>query len=394
LTVLIYFIILSKELNFTLKRSFVLQEIDSKELLKELNELKEKIDELYRSVGIDELKRRLSELELQMQRDEIWKEQAKFTEFNQEISKLKKKIEPWNCLISDINESIELVQMAASEGEQGILREVNDNIKKYKDMFDELETRELLSGEADISDAIVTIHPGAGGTESQDWASMLLRMYTRWAEKNGFETELIDYMPGEEAGIKNATILIKGEYAYGLLKGEMGVHRLVRISPFDANKRRHTSFASVEILPDVNEDIQVDINENDLKIDTYRASGAGGQHVNRTDSAVRITHLPTGIVVQCQNERSQHKNKAFAMKVLKAKLYELYKKESDEKKMEAMGEKKDISWGNQIRSYVFQPYTLVKDHRTGEEIGTIEYVMDGEINRFLYAYLKSQRLSG
>ena len=394
MTVLIYFIILSKELNFTLKRSFVLQEIDSKELLKELNELKEKIDELYRSVGIDELKRRLSELELQMQRDEIWKEQAKFTEFNQEISKLKKKIEPWNCLISDINESIELVQMAASEGEQGILREVNDNIKKYKDIFEELETRELLSGEADISDAIVTIHPGAGGTESQDWASMLLRMYTRWAEKNGFETELIDYMPGEEAGIKNATILIKGEYAYGLLKGEMGVHRLVRISPFDANKRRHTSFASVEILPDVNEDIQVDINENDLKIDTYRASGAGGQHVNRTDSAVRITHLPTGIVVQCQNERSQHKNKAFAMKVLKAKLYELYKKESDEKKMEAMGEKKDISWGNQIRSYVFQPYTLVKDHRTGEEIGTIEYVMDGEINRFLYAYLKSQRLSG
>ncbi len=381
-------------MNFTLKRSFVLQEIDSKELLKELNELKEKIDELYRSVGIDELKRRLSELELQMQRDEIWKEQAKFTEFNQEISKLKKKIEPWNCLISDINESIELVQMAASEGEQGILREVNDNIKKYKDIFEELETRELLSGEADISDAIVTIHPGAGGTESQDWASMLLRMYTRWAEKNGFETELIDYMPGEEAGIKNATILIKGEYAYGLLKGEMGVHRLVRISPFDANKRRHTSFASVEILPDVNEDIQVDINENDLKIDTYRASGAGGQHVNRTDSAVRITHLPTGIVVQCQNERSQHKNKAFAMKVLKAKLYELYKKESDEKKMEAMGEKKDISWGNQIRSYVFQPYTLVKDHRTGEEIGTIEYVMDGEINRFLYAYLKSQRLSG
>ncbi len=371
-----------------------MQEIDSKELLKELNELKEKIDELYRSVGIDELKRRLSELELQMQRDEIWKEQAKFTEFNQEISKLKKKIEPWNCLISDINESIELVQMAASEGEQGILREVNDNIKKYKDIFEELETRELLSGEADISDAIVTIHPGAGGTESQDWASMLLRMYTRWAEKNGFETELIDYMPGEEAGIKNATILIKGEYAYGLLKGEMGVHRLVRISPFDANKRRHTSFASVEILPDVNEDIQVDINENDLKIDTYRASGAGGQHVNRTDSAVRITHLPTGIVVQCQNERSQHKNKAFAMKVLKAKLYELYKKESDEKKMEAMGEKKDISWGNQIRSYVFQPYTLVKDHRTVEEIGTIEYVMDGEINRFLYAYLKSQRLSG
>lgn len=371
-----------------------MQDIDSRELLKELTALKERINELYDSIGIDNLKRHLSELELQVQRDDVWKDQARFAEINQEISKLKKKIDPWTMLISEVTESIELVQMAASEGEQAILLEVNENLKKYKHRFDELETRELLSAEEDVSDAIVTIHPGAGGTESQDWASMLLRMYTRWAEKNGFDTELMDYMQGEEAGIKNATILVKGEYAYGLLKGEMGVHRLVRISPFDANKRRHTSFASVEVLPDLNDDIKVEINENDLKIDTYRASGAGGQHVNRTDSAVRITHIPTGIVVQCQNERSQHKNKAFAMKVLKAKLYELYKKESEEKKLESIGEKKDISWGNQIRSYVFQPYTLVKDHRTGEEVGSIEYVMDGEINRFLYAYLKSKKLSG
>jgi len=371
-----------------------LQNIDVKEIQKELSALKGKVDELYNSVGVDRIKRELSELEMQVQRDEVWKDQTRFTDLNQEISKLKKKIDPWISIKAEISESIELVEIAAEEGESEILSEAAENLEKLKNRFDELETRELLSDKDDINDAILSIHPGAGGTESQDWASMLFRMYTRWAEKNGFETEIIDFMQGEEAGIKNATILIKGEYAFGFLKGEMGVHRLVRISPFDANKRRHTSFASVEVIPDIDDDIQVDINENDLKIDTYRASGAGGQHVNRTDSAVRITHLPTGLIVQCQNERSQHKNKAFAMKVLKARIYELYKKESDEKKLEAAGEKKDISWGNQIRSYVFQPYTLVKDHRTGEETGSIDYVFDGELNRFLYAYLKSKKISG
>jgi len=371
----------------------VLQDIDSKEILKELSTLKNRVKELYNSVGIDTLKRQLSELEIQIQNDDIWQNQSKFTEINQAISNLKKKIEPWDFLDSEINESIELAKMAEEEGESDILAEAASNIKKLQQKFEELETKELLSNEDDICDAILTIHSGAGGTESQDWANMLLRMYTRWAEKNKFDVEFMDYMQGEEAGIKNATILVRGEYAFGLLKGEMGVHRLVRISPFDANKRRHTSFASVEVLPDLNDDIKVDINENDLKIDTYRASGAGGQHVNRTDSAVRITHIPTGIVVQCQNERSQHKNKAFAMKVLKAKLYEMYKKESEEKKLESIGEKKDISWGNQIRSYVFQPYTLVKDHRTGEETGAIENVFDGDLNRFLYAYLKSKKIS-
>lgn len=371
-----------------------MQNIDVKEIQKELSALKGKIDELYNSVDVDRIKRELSELEIQVQRDEVWKDQAKFTDLNQEISKLKKKIDPWLSIKAEVKEYIELVSMAAEEGESAILSEAAENLDKLKNRFDELETRELLSSKDDMNDAIISIHPGAGGTESQDWASMLFRMYTRWAEKNGFETEIIDFMQGEEAGIKNATILIKGDYAFGFLKGEMGVHRLVRISPFDANKRRHTSFASVEVIPDIDDTIQVDINENDLKIDTYRASGAGGQHVNRTDSAVRITHMPTGIIVQCQNERSQHKNKAFAMKVLKARLYELYKKESDEKKLESAGEKKDISWGNQIRSYVFQPYTLVKDHRTGEETGSIDYVFDGELNRFLYAYLKSKKLSG
>lgn len=366
---------------------------DIKESQRELNNLKVKIDELYKSIGIERLKLKLSELELLARNDETWKDQVKLTEVNQEISRVKRKIDPWISIKNEIRESIELIDLAMSEEDMALISEITPNIKKLEEKFTDLETRELLSDEDDTKDAFITIHPGAGGTESQDWASMLFRMYTRWAEKNRFSLEYIDYTQGEEAGIKSATILVKGEYAFGLLKGETGVHRLVRISPFDANKRRHTSFASVEILPDVDDNIEIQINENELRIDTYRSSGAGGQHVNKTDSAVRITHIPTGIVVQCQNERSQHKNKAFAMKVLKARLYELYKTEQNEKKQESAGEKKDISWGNQIRSYVFQPYTLVKDHRTGEETGSVEFVFDGEINRFLYAYLKSRKTS-
>lgn len=364
---------------------------DVKEKQRELALLKTKTEELYNSIGIETLKFRLSELELLVQSDEAWKDQARFTELNQEISKLKRKIDPWISLKNEIDESIELIEMALAEGDMDLLSEITSNIIQLDKRFSELETRELLSDPDDPNDAFITIHPGAGGTESQDWASMLFRMYTRWGENNGFSIEYIDYTQGDEAGIKSATILVKGEYAYGLLKGETGVHRLVRISPFDANKRRHTSFASVEVLPDIDDAIEIDINESDLKIDTYRASGAGGQHVNKTDSAVRITHLPTGLVVQCQNERSQHKNKAFAMKVLKARLYELHKAEQNERKQEFAGEKKDISWGNQIRSYVFQPYTLVKDHRTGEETGSVDFVFDGELNRFLYAYLKSKK---
>jgi len=370
-----------------------LQISDIKESQRDLNILKDKIEELFLSIDIDRLKLKLSELELLAQNDETWKDQVKFTEVNQEISRIKRKIDPWITIKNEIMESIELIDLALSEEDTGLITEITSNIKKLEEKFTDLETRELLSDDDDTKDAFITIHPGAGGTESQDWASMLFRMYTRWAEKNRFALDYIDYTQGEEAGIKSATILVKGEYAFGLLKGESGVHRLVRISPFDANKRRHTSFASVEVLPDVEDNIEIQINENDLRIDTYRSSGAGGQHVNKTDSAVRITHIPTGIVVQCQNERSQHKNKAFAMKVLKARLYEMQKTEQNEKKQELAGEKKDISWGNQIRSYVFQPYTLVKDHRTGEETGSVEFVFDGEINRFLYAYLKSRKKS-
>jgi len=378
--------------------SVVLEELklqisDIKESQRDLNILKDKIEELFLSIDIDRLKLKLSELELLAQNDETWKDQVKFTEVNQEISRIKRKIDPWITIKNEIMESIELIDLALSEEDTGLITEITSNIKKLEEKFTDLETRELLSDDDDTKDAFITIHPGAGGTESQDWASMLFRMYTRWAEKNRFALDYIDYTQGEEAGIKSATILVKGEYAFGLLKGESGVHRLVRISPFDANKRRHTSFASVEVLPDVEDNIEIQINENDLRIDTYRSSGAGGQHVNKTDSAVRITHIPTGIVVQCQNERSQHKNKAFAMKVLKARLYEMQKTEQNEKKQELAGEKKDISWGNQIRSYVFQPYTLVKDHRTGEETGSVEFVFDGEINRFLYAYLKSRKKS-
>ncbi len=374
-------------------RSYTLQNADFKETHRELTLLREKVDELYNAIGIDKLKSRLASLESDTQKDEVWGDKNRFAGISQEISKLKRKIEPWALLKNEVNESIELIEMADAEGDSSVLNEVASNVRSLSSRFDELETRELLSEDDDIKDAFVSIHPGAGGTESQDWASMILRMYTRWAEKNGYEVDLIDYTQGEEAGIKGATILIRGEYAYGLLKGETGIHRLVRISPFDANKRRHTSFSSVEVMPDVDEDIEIDINENDLKIDTYRASGAGGQHVNKTDSAVRITHMPSGIVVQCQNERSQHKNKAFAMKVLKARLYEQHKQEQDDKKQILAGEKKDISWGNQLRSYVFQPYTLVKDHRTGEETGSVEYVFDGELNRFLYSWLKSKKLS-
>ncbi len=370
---------------------FALEERDYREAQRELDELAVKANELYDSVGIISLKEKLKILEQQTYGEDFWKDMERGAVVNQEISRLKKKIEPWDRLQSSIAEARDLMAMALPESDTAVLAEVLANIPVLEQRFDELETLELLSGEDDQKNAFITIHPGAGGTESQDWASMLFRMYVRWAENNEFEVEVIDYTPGEEAGIKSGTALIKGDYVYGYLKCERGIHRLVRISPFDANKRRHTSFASVEVVPEVPEDIDMGISESELRIDTYRASGAGGQHVNRTDSAVRITHLPTGIVVQCQNERSQHKNKASAMKVLKSRIYELRRKEMEEKKQEKIGEKKDISWGNQIRSYVFQPYTLVKDHRTGEEMGSIEHVMEGEINRFIYTYLKSIR---
>jgi peptide chain release factor 2 len=288
--------------------------------------------------------------------------------------------------MSDLSE---LYTMAVEENEETLEDELDAQIADLKNRVERLEKLSLLNGENDPSSCYLTIHSGAGGTEACDWVSMLLRMYLRWAEQNGYTTKIADMIPGEEAGIKSVTAYIEGEYAYGYLKTEIGIHRLVRISPFDSNSRRHTSFASVFCTPEVDDEIVIDINPKDLKIDTYRSQGAGGQHVNKTDSAVRITHIPTSIVAQCQNERSQHKNKTMAMKILRSKLYDHFKKQQDEEKMAQEKTKKDISWGNQIRSYVFQPYTLVKDLRTGVEIGNAEGVMNGDIDRFIDAALKS-----
>jgi peptide chain release factor 2 len=284
-----------------------------------------------------------------------------------------------------------MMELASEEGGEGLVEDLSRETAVIQSDISRSEIAALLSEELDMVNAIVSIHPGAGGVEAQDWAEMLMRMYLRWAEKSGFGRDVLDYQSGEEAGVKSVTFTISGDYAYGKLKAEAGVHRLVRISPFDANKRRHTSFASVYVYPEVKEDIDITIDEKDLRIDTYRASSAGGQHVNKTDSAVRITHLPTNIVVQCQNERSQLKNKNVAMKVLRSRLYELRKKEQDEKLGKVVSEKKDIAWGSQIRSYVFQPYQLVKDHRTGMETGNVSAVMDGEIEQFIEAYLMGRK---
>lgn len=304
-----------------------------------------------------------------------------------ELKILKSCVEPFAKLEGEFRGLEEIVGIAGPEDTPS-LEHFKKDIASLKAKADELEFRTLLSEEADPSNAILSINAGAGGTESCDWAAMLLRMYTRWAEGKGFGVTSIDTTIGEEAGIKNATIIIKGDYAYGHLKSETGVHRLVRISPFDSNKRRHTSFASVDVIPEVSDDIQIDVKEADLRIDTYRAGGAGGQHVNKTDSAVRITHMPTGIVVQCQNERSQFKNKSTAMKILKAKLYEAERTKKKKDIETAYEAKKDIAFGSQIRSYVLHPYSMVKDHRTGFETGKSQAVLDGEINQLQEAYLK------
>lgn len=283
-----------------------------------------------------------------------------------------------------------LLELAIDENDEDVRNEIECNLEKIAKDVEEIEFRHMLNGEHDINNAFVNINAGAGGTEAQDWVEMLLRMYLRWAEKKNYETQIIEILTGDEAGIKNVTFSVVGDYSYGYLKAEVGIHRLVRISPFDAGKRRHTSFASIFVYPDIEDEIVVEIDESDLRIDTFRSSGAGGQHVNKTDSAVRITHLPTGIVAQCQNERSQHKNKAMAMKVLKARLYEHQQKEQS-KMMEALhSSKKQIAWGSQIRSYIMQPYRMVKDHRTNIEVGNVEAVLDGDIDGFIKEYLISQ----
>lgn len=309
-------------------------------------------------------------------------------ELTKRKARLEDILEPFELINSKVNYIEESLELLDEEGGEIFTNELIGEIKNLNRMIDDLELKHLMTGELDRNNAILSIHPGAGGTESQDWAQILMRMYLKWADRHNFKTEILDLLQGEEAGIKDVTIAITGPYAYGYLKAEAGVHRLVRISPFDANKRRHTSFAAVLVYPEIEDDITVEIKEEDIKIETFRASGAGGQHVNKVSSAVRITHIPTGIVVTCQNERSQHRNKAMAMKILKAKLYDRQLKEQQDKIESIVGEKKEISWGNQIRSYVLQPYRLVKDHRTGIERGDVDSVFDGDIDEFIKEYLK------
>lgn len=362
------------------------------------------------------LEQQLKELEDQTTNPEFWNDSANSGKILKQINNIKSKTENYKKIkenlqyILELNDLVyeEIKEMPAGaellkssfllDGEQENIKKDSDLYAEIKEALEETESLEnniekleistLLSGKYDSNNAILTIHPGAGGTEAQDWAEMLYRMYTRWASQNGYDIKELDYLDGEEAGLKSVTFLVSGEYAYGYLKGEMGVHRLVRISPFDAGGRRHTSFASLEVLPEIAEDIEIDINPDDLRVDTYRSSGAGGQHINKTSSAIRITHIPTNIVVTCQSERSQIQNRETAMKMLKSKLLNLKEKENKEKIEDLKGVQMDIAWGSQIRSYVFCPYTLVKDHRTNYETGNVQAVMDGDLNGFIDSYLK------
>lgn len=330
----------------------------------------------------------LKTLEKQTMNNDFWNDTENSSKVLKQINGLKTKLEVFKKVQNELNNIIEMSELLKLEPDEEMAKEVLKSTSIIEKEIEKLEITTLLSGKYDINNAILTIHPGAGGTEAQDWAEMLYRMYTRWANANGYEVKELDYLEGEEAGLKSVTFSINGEYAYGYLKGEMGVHRLVRISPFDAGGRRHTSFASVEVLPEITDDIELNINPDDIKMDVYRASGAGGQHINKTSSAVRLTHIPTGIVVACQTERSQFQNKDTAMKMLKSKLLNLKEKEQKDTIDELKGVQMDIAWGSQIRSYVFCPYTLGKDHRTNYEVGNVQAVMDGDLNGFIDSYLK------
>lgn len=364
--------------------------IDLEENKRKLESLKERYLSLEKTIGnIEELENKLKDLESKTLEDGFWNDSKMSNVVLQELKDLKSKYAGLKSIYNSLSSLIEMNEFLLLENDEDLAIELAKNTFALEKELEKLEIKMLLSGKYDKNNAIITLHPGAGGTESQDWAQMLYRMYTRWATANGYTVKETEYIDGDEAGIKSVTAVIIGENAYGYLKGEMGVHRLVRISPFDAGGRRHTSFASVEVLPEISDDVEIEINPDDLRIDTYRSSGAGGQHINKTSSAVRITHIPTNIVTSCQTERSQLQNKETAMRMLKSKLLDLKEKENKEKIEDLKGVQRDIAWGSQIRSYVFCPYTLVKDHRTNYEVGNVESVMNGEIDGFIEAYLKS-----
>ncbi len=335
----------------------------------------------------DKLKKTIDSLEKETFAEGFWNDRTNSEKVMGKLNSLKKRFNPWQSLMTQFEDMNELVQLAKEENDESFTDDIGDNLKLIKKRYEELEVLELLSGKYDEKNAYLTIHSGAGGTEACDWVNMLLRMYTRWAEIHSYKVQIIDLLEAE-GGVKSVTLQINGNFVYGYLQGETGVHRLVRISPFDSGARRHTTFASVYCSPVLDDEIEFEIKPDDIRIDTYRASGAGGQHVNKTDSAVRITHFETGIVVQCQNERSQHKNKATAMKVLKSRLFDFYSEEQEKEQEKTAKEKKDISWGSQIRSYVFHPYSMIKDHRTKFEVGNVQSVMDGKIDNFIESYLK------
>ena len=330
----------------------------------------------------------MAELEADMEAPDFWNDVERSNEVMKTVKTLKGILESYEMVSNEYEEVEILIQMADEENDASLVPEIEETFERFKEHFETLRIQTLLSGEFDKSNAVLTLHAGAGGTESCDWTGMLMRMYTRWAEKKGFTTEILDYLEGDEAGVKSVTIQINGENAYGYLKSEKGVHRLVRISPFNAAGKRQTSFSSCDVMPDIDDDVQIEIKDEDLRIDTYRASGAGGQHINKTSSAIRITHLPTGIVVQCQNQRSQHQNKDKAMKMLMSKLYVLKQQENQEKLDDIRGDVMENGFGSQIRSYVMQPYTMVKDNRTGAEISNVGGVLDGNVEPFMNAYLK------
>ena len=358
------------------------------ELMLQLQDKRPQVDDLADALELDKLKNELEELEERAAAPGFWDDPDNSTKVLQRTGQLKNKLEGYQKLCRDYDDIMTTLEIGNEENDDSLYEEAKAAYDAFCEELETMKLATLLTGEYDANNAILTFHAGAGGTEAQDWVSMLYRMYTRWAERHGFKVKVLDYLDGEEAGIKSASIMIEGMNAYGFLRSETGVHRLVRISPFDASGRRHTSFASLEVMPEISNDVEIEINEQDLRVDTYRSSGAGGQHINKTDSAIRITHLPTGIVVSCQTERSQHQNRETAMMMLKSKLLEIKEREHLDRIEDIKGEQKEIAWGSQIRSYVFMPYTLVKDHRTGFEAGNINGVMDGELDGFINAYLK------